>query len=338
MTTQLDSHSSLGLGPWDVMKCVYPSTTAGLEKIRGRRVIFSVDDREMVPIGGWGLKSNPYCHSVTVNTFGPQMLKSTVVGVDSSCVKVGETEEGTLYAVKCGVALASSGHGLMHSKLGPILFYIGESTISGLAVDHKLAKILLLDSELAKRLLRIRIERAILAELSDHLGDSIILVDGSLKASVFEEPNTSLSKVAENCVLHKNLLVGICKTTRLKLLQMMAAPLERTPSPAYIEVTLIVKGLGRNSLADHNLIAKLAKNSPVLRVDIIGNKDRALGLLIRNDQVTRGYPETLRLAHHISAFCNTDMTCLRSHVLNSYDVTEIASEDIRKTLLGSVPI
>jgi len=46
----------------------------------------------------------------------------------------------------------------------------------------------------------------------------------------------------------------------------------------------------------------------------------------------------LRLAHYISMFSSTEMTCLRSHVLNSYDVTELAADDIRKTLLGSISV
>ena len=34
--------------------------------------------------------------------------------------------------------------------------------------------------------------------------------------------------------------------------------------------------------------------------------------------VAGGYPETLRLAHYISTFTSPEMTCLRSHILNSY--------------------
>ena len=57
-----------------------------------------------------------------------------------------------------------------------------------------------------------------------------------------------------------------------------------------------------------------------------------------NDAVSSGYPETLRLAHHISTFTGTELTCLRSHVLNNYDVTELAADDIRRTLLGSISV
>jgi hypothetical protein len=82
----------------------------------------------------------------------------------------------------------------------------------------------------------------------------------------------------------------------------------------------------------------LENHSPVLRADIVGNRIESLGMLIGNDPVAGGYPETLRLAHHISTFTSTEMTCLRSHVLNSYDVTELAGDDIRRSLLGSISV
>jgi hypothetical protein len=76
----------------------------------------------------------------------------------------------------------------------------------------------------------------------------------------------------------------------------------------------------------------------VLRADVVGDKSESLGMLLGNDPIAGGYPETLRLAHHISTFTSTEMTCLRSHVLNSYDVTELAADDIRSVLLGSISV
>ena len=82
-------------------------------------------------------------------------------------------------------------------------------------------------------------------------------------------------------------------------------------------------------------------NSPLLRADVVTpnyNKDESLGKLLGNDSIAEGYPETLRLAHHISTFTSTEVSCLKGHVLSNYDVTELAPEDIRKTLLRSIPV
>lgn len=86
-------------------------------------------------------------------------------------------------------------------------------------------------------------------------------------------------------------------------------------------------------------MVRLDSGGPVLRADVIGGSNsECLGKLISNDAISNGYPETLRLAHHISTFTATEITCLRSHVLNIYDVTELAADDIRRTLLGSISV
>jgi hypothetical protein len=260
-----------------------------------------------------------------------------VAAIDSSSIKVAETEEGALYAIKCGVAMAYGGAALMHFKIGPMLFYLSESTVFDSELDDRLARLVLVDSDVARRLVRVRAGRAIQHELSQHMRNSLILVDGSLRTSVFEDRNRSMAKIAENCVLHKNLIAGISKNTKLKVLERAAAPLAKVPGPAYIDVDVIIKSLIRGSVGS-NMMAKLDKNTPVLRVDVVGDREQALGRLIGNDPVACGYPETLRLAHHISTFTGTEVTCLRSHVLNNYDVMELAADDIRHTLLGSIMV
>lgn len=337
MSTQLNPPaSSISIGDFGIMESVSKCLTPKLDELRGKKILFSSDDKILVPAEGWGTRPSSYC-ATTITTFRPIRESTMVAGIDSSSIKLAETEEGALYAIKCGVAMAYGGAALMHFKLGPMLFYLSESTVFDSELDDRLARLVLADSDVAPRLVRVRAERAIQHELSSHLRNSIILVDGSLRSSVFEDRNRSMAKIAENCVLHKNLIAGISKNTKLKMLERAAAPLAKVPGPAYIEVDLIIKSLVRGSIGS-NLMAKLDKSTPVLRVDIVGDKDQTLGRLLGNDPIACGYPETLRLAHHISTFTNTEVTCLRGHVLNSYDVTELAADDIRHTLLGSIMV
>ena len=67
-----------------------------------------------------------------------------------------------------------------------------------------------------------RVERAVQKGIASHFTNSIILVDGSLKASIFEERDHSIRKISESSVLRKNMLVGISKSTRLKALDRAA--------------------------------------------------------------------------------------------------------------------
>ena len=338
MATQLNPpyHASLSLGDLGIVESVSKCLSPRLDELKGKRIVFSRDDKKMIPVDGWGLRSNPYM-ATTVTTIRPIKENALVAAIDSSSVKIAETEEGSLYGIKCGIATAYAGRALMHFKIGPVLFYLSESAIPDSELEERLVRLVLMDDDFAKRLLRVRAERAVQKELANHFTNSIILVDGSLKASVFEDRQRSIGRIAESCVLRKNMMIGISKGTKLKVLDRAAAPLTKVPGPAYIEVDMIIKSLSRNSVGSNSRV-KLETGSPVLRADIVGDRDESLGMLLGNDPVAGGYPETLKLAHYISTFTGTEMTCLRSHVLNSYDVTELAADDIRSMLLGSISV
>src|ERR671911_59351 len=333
----LFSNSILTLGGLDIGESVSKCLAPKLDVLKGKKIVFCYDEKKMMPVDGWGMRSDPY-NTTAVTTIRPIKENALVAAIDSSSVKLAETEDGSLYAIKCGVATAYASHTLMHFKIGPVLFYLSEKTVHESELEERLSRLVLLDDDLAKRLIRVRVERAVQKEIASHFTNSITLIDGSLKASLFEERERSISKISESSVLRKNMLVGISKSTKLKALDRAAAPLTKVPGPAYIEVDDIIKSLIRNTIGS-NLMIKLEKgSSPILRADIVGDVSKSLGMLLGNDMVAGGYPETLRLAHHISTFTSTEVTCLRSHILNNYDVMELAAEDIRRTLLGSIPI
>ena len=306
--------------------------------LNGRQIIFSNGESRLAPIEGWASRSKHSC--TTLSTLQALKEETTIVAIDSSSIQVAETEEGVLYAAKSGIAIATQGQIQAHFKIGPILFYLSEDTLRHSELDHRIIKLILFDSESAKRLIRVRVERAIQLELSQHFAGAILLVDGSLRPSAFEHTGYTLRKVVENCSFYKNTLAGISKSTKLRILDKASLPLTKIKAPGFIDVNLIIKSLVRNIIGD-SLLVKFGNGytSPILRVDITsadGNKDTSLGKILGNDSIARGYPETLQLAHHISTFTGTEVSCLKSHILNKYNVVELVSEDIRKKLLGSI--
>lgn len=310
------------------------------ESLKGKKIMFTMDEKNLFPVEGWGIRASPYS-TTPIITIQPIVDNTMVSAIDSSTIKIAETEEGSLYGVKSGIAISKGGHAIMHFKIGPILFYLSEQTIRNSEIDHRLAKLVLVDSDFAKRMIRLRVERAIQIKLSLDFSKSILLVDGSLKSSLLEDRSQNIRNVTENCSLQQNSIIGISKNTRFKILDRISNPLTKIRAPAYIDVDLIIKSLVRNSMGNSLLVKFGNNNSPVLRADVVNpnyDKDESLGKLLGNDSIAQGYPETLRLAHHISLFTNTEISCLKGHVLRNYDVTEIASEDIRKTLLGSIPV
>src|SRR5918912_2732086 len=122
------SDAVLSLGDLDVIESVSTCLTPKLDVLKGKKIVFCYDDKKMMPGDGWVMRSNPYT-SMTVTTISPIKENTIVVAVDSSSVKLAETEDGSLYGVKCGIATAYAGHTLMHFKIGPMLFYLNESTV-----------------------------------------------------------------------------------------------------------------------------------------------------------------------------------------------------------------
>jgi hypothetical protein len=308
--------------------------------LKGRQIIFGSGESKLVPIQGW--TSNNKNVNAQVMTIQPVKEETTVLGVDSSSIQIAETEEGAIYAVKSGIATAILGKILAHFKMGPILFYLTEDTLKHSELDHRIIKLVLLDSESAKRLIRIRVERAIQLVLSHHFSGSILLVDGSLRSSVFEHRMHTLKKVVEDCSLYNNTIIGLSKSTKIRILDKLSHPLTKIKGPGFMDVDLVIKSLTRNTIGD-SLLVKFGSSytSPILRADISTSdrdRGRSFGKILGNDSIARGYPETLQLAHHISTFTTTEISCLKSHILNKYDVIELVPEDIRKKLLGSIPV
>jgi len=307
--------------------------------LSGKKIVFGCYEKNHVPLGGWGVRANPSSEK-TIKSIRPVNEAVLVAAVDSSSIRIAETEDGSLYALKSGIAFALNSQAIMHFKIGPILFYLSNETIKTSELDHRLARLVLFDAESAKILIRVRVERAIQMMLSNHFVNAIIVVDGALKSSPYEKNNQNISRVAENCSIRRNVLLGISKNTSFKLLDKVSAPLTKINEAAYMDIDVIIQSLSRSTIGN-NLLVKLGNNdSPILRADIIcpkGDIDNSIGKLLANDSMDGGYPETLRLAHHVSTFSNTEISCLRGHLLSNYDVTELQSEDIRKTLLGSIP-
>jgi hypothetical protein len=310
------------------------------EVLKGRRIIFCIGDKNIVPLEGWTNRRDPFC-ATTARTIQPTNEMSIISAIDSSSIQIAETEDGTIYAVKCGIAIAAARHTLVHFKIGPLLFYLSEETVKRSELDHRLARVILFDNDSARKLIRTRVERAIQAELAKHFTKSIILVDGALESSFFESYCQNINKIAESCSLYNNSLVGISKNTKLKVLDKISLPLKKMEGPAYMDVDLVIKSLIGNALGNNLLVRFGNNNCPILRLDVIPtveDRDKVLAKLLGNDLVACGYPDSLRLAHHISLFSPIEISCIRGHILTNYGVIELTSEDIRKTLLGSLSV
>lgn len=312
-------------------KAINATLQPKLDALMGKQVVFSHDEKEFSPLEGW----EPKNYHVDIQPIAAIDEPAPIAAIDSSCVFIGDTDDGAIYSAKCGLALSFMGKPVMHFKIGPILFYINDYTVRSTNLDRRLAKFALLDMATAKRMIRVRIERVIQNEIAKYLTNAVILVDGSLKSSLFEDRDNGFKHIVRSCVANDNYLVGISKTTKLKILDQLASLLMHRNSACYIDVESIVKSIVSN-VVGRPLLAKFSNDGLVLRVDVLNEPNEPLGKLLANDAMSHGYPETLRLAHHVSTFTKTDVSCIRSFIISKFNIREMVYEDRRRTLLGSL--
>ncbi|MDW0141121.1 MAG: hypothetical protein QOK66_06190, partial [Nitrososphaeraceae archaeon] len=97
----LFSDNILNLGDLDIVESVSRCLAPKLDVLKGKKIVFCYDDKKMIPVDGWGMRSNPY-DTTTVTTIRPIKDNALVVAIDSSSVKLAETEDGSVYGIKCG--------------------------------------------------------------------------------------------------------------------------------------------------------------------------------------------------------------------------------------------
>jgi hypothetical protein len=306
--------------------------------LENKKLVF-VNDDDGVPIQNWGMRSEKY-DCVQVNDIDIIKKEKYVFGIDSSCIKVAEVEDGGLYAIKGSTCISFKGSPVTHLKIGPFIFYLNEEILKNFRLDQNVLKLTLFNDDYAKKFLRINFERYIQFWLSKLVTDSIILIDGSLKYSIFENQFYSISKIIENSVINKNLVIGISKNTKIKVLKYFSYPLLKTKNPSFININLVIASLIRRIYGEHILVKfDDSTFSNILRADVVAYDDnvtKSLGTLLYNEFITNGYPSTLQLSHHVSTFSNTDLSSIQSFIKSNYFIKEIYHENIRNSILGSM--
>jgi len=276
--------------------------------------------------------------TVTPKVIHPSEKLTIVSAVDSSVIYLTRTKEGKLYAAKSGIVISAGKRILSHLRLGPMLIHITEEFLQNSKIECNLAGLVLVDSNIAKRLTRIRLERAIQLVLSRRLKNSIILIDGALKPSIFEDGYSTMQRIIEISTMSNNDVIGLSKNTNMTILLQLEKVLKALPYPACVDIAYVIKSLARNTMGN-NFLVKLGKNEYeyVFRADICpvsGNDLACLGRLIGNDMLFRSYPESLRIAHHVSIFTNTEVSSLKGLISRFHGKEDFDQATVRKNVLG----
>jgi len=247
-----------------------------------------------------------------------------VASVDSTCVLVGEAAEGALYAARTAVGISIEGSLRRFFRLGPILVYASSSGLSGLV--HMLPStemdLLLADHAVAERFIRNTVERRVIEALSSAEGESIIMADGSLK-----HPQGQLATTLLRRHWAGRSIVGFSKSSNLIMSEGAVSALSTAREPSFCLL---------NSGEVTTVLAKFTVDGLVFRLDLAGPEppETTLGRILWNDAFASGYPDSLKIAHHLSVFSKAEDQALKAFVTKRFRIRQLHTFPLRKIALG----
>ena len=285
--------------------------------LSGRAFVFSSYGRELYPyFEATGAELVPGC-IIPVKEGRP------VASIDSTCVLVGETAQGSLYAARTAVGISYEGSLRRFFRLGPILVYATSSGFSGLSrrVPSPDLDLLLSDNAVAERYIRNTVERKVISALADAEGEAIVMADGSLKHPLGLFPGALRRPEKGTC------LVGFSKSSNLILSEEVVSALSGVRGPSFY-------ALDEGPVS--TVLAKFAPDGLVFRLDLASGEPpgTALGRILWNDAFASGYPDSLKVAHHLSVFSKAEDQALKAFVTKRFRVRQLHTFPLRKIALG----
>jgi len=292
------------------------------ERLVGRRFIFNKDGRDSYPFDEWEGSLEGEALPIV-----PLAETLTIASTDSSCILLGETSDGAVYAVRAAVCFSSQGAVQGYFRIGPIVVHLSPSGSLGLPtkLEGYELRVALSDHLIAERIIRNTVEKRILASLLTFPGRMLVMADGSLKHPLDSYPESLFRDDGS-----ESSLIGFSKSSAIISSNRLSAVVSRAAGPAYSTV---------EDAPIHTLLAKFSRDGLVFRLDLARSRGRipqVLGLLLSNDSFTVGYPESLRVAHHLSVFARSEDMALKAYITDRYSLKNLRSFGLRRITLGGL--
>lgn len=306
--------------------------------LSGKRIIFNADNYNLKPIGGWPSKDEV----LEINEFSTINEPTIIAAIDSSCIHIADVEDGAVYAARIACVFFYNREPKNHIRIGPIIFYLNEDNLdeimSKISKDELFSKLVLFDETMAQSMIRVKLERTFVMELTKILSGSIIMIDGALRNSLFDSRGTSLKDIMFEAKKQNNKILGISKSSKHRILNKLSSEFYSIYSaPVYADIHQMISPIFKG-VEGRIFLVKFTNDGLVFRVDI-GNFDLTfddiLSKIRYNDCFFGGYPESLRLAHHHCLLTRSEDTSIQSY-LSKIGVIEHSAEDPRKIVLGSL--
>jgi hypothetical protein len=249
-----------------------------------------------------------------------------VASVDSTCVLVGETCQGALYAARTAVGISYEGSLRRFFRLGPILAYASQTGLSGIraGLSRSEQSMIVSDHSMAEGVIRNVIERKVVERLLESDDNIIVMADGSLRhpMGMFEGSQVPTNK-GGSC------LVGFSKSSNLIFSEGAVGALTRSVKPSFFVM---------DGGALKTVLAKFTADGLVFRLDVPEDAETVattLGRILWNDAFASGYPDSLKVAHHLSVFTFAEDQALKALVTKRFNLRHLPTFSLRRIALGS---
>jgi hypothetical protein len=276
----------------------------------------------------------------------PDSRKTPIVAIDVSSIRLGETQAGTLIAVRGAVVWKQFGR-YRYLRLGPFPFHItkrNEKEVRCLLhlyrQSERIQENVVPNALFVQAKLTTLLERWIQASVSHTNHDSIILWDGSLIAGTPATSIQTMGRLLKRARDNGNNVLAFSKMTRLLFLgRRLTDFVAGHPSPCLLRMQDYPTHLGSMRLMGSVYVAKLTGKSCAFRLDADRNLTHpevveAVQKLLGNDLISQSYPDTLRLAHIMSTFTAIEVLGMQRCIAKQTGVEIVARPSIRRVLFG----
>ncbi len=274
----------------------------------------------------------------------PNLNNTPVVAIDVSSIKLGETRNGILLAIRGAVVWKQTRH-YSYLRLGPFPFHITDNSIDEIrklfqnhAQTPPVQEYTIPNAAHAQTRLTTLLERWIQAYVNQTAHGSLILWDGCLAAGTPETPIEAMERLLNDARTRKNTVLAFSKATRLLLHgKRVTDHVWKAEPPCLLKIEDCSVFEGSMRMFGNVFAAKLTAGSCAFRLDVDKTLSHeqavdAVERLLGNELLSQSYPETLRLAHIYSTFTATEVLGLQRCIVKKSALEIVTRPNIRRLL------
>ena len=273
--------------------------------------------------------------------------ETIVAAVDTSTMKIAETNAGSVLAVRGANVWKQNGN-YRYTRLGPFIFHVtddNKSEVYDALESSYFPSILGQNRHNSPSLWQMPTRIATLLErwqqsmLTKTIENGLILFDGSLTAGTPDTPTHRMKETLSNGRSRKNTILAFSKMTNLRVHGCLITELKSDQRPPYLLETTGLKLKPPMVTLGAVYVAKLSKGNCAFRLDIdqeVPSDSRIMAVqkLLGNDLVSQSYPETLRLAHILCTFTANEVLAMQRFITRKCGLQIINRPDMHRLLFG----